>query len=312
MSGRHDQLAKLREWEWAPDNAGGQSTKFPCTKMSMEFQHSIAKHQYFQADGASLEHTGRDAIVFTAEIPFYSSIARGVNESWQPLYPNEFRAFLTLARQGDTGNLTHPEVGIVRCKLEKLKIDWDANKRGGCDVAVTWLEDKAPLDADVLAKGRIELDDTVLSLDTQVRDYGLTPTDPTIPPFEAIARLLGNAQALADQSFIAAWRVSQYAGKLGYAVGNIMQSFNRLATTDRLLAHEMRRSLALMESRANEVRAALGRGGAVVLYTTPRPMSIAEIAVDVQGDVRTIANLNPHLVRRHQIPSGATVRYLRG
>ena len=131
-------FSQLREFKW-------RDVSFPSSSFEVTVQQDHAQHRYPGQDGANIEATGRAPLYFTAKIPFRNGIAPGKGESWgdistETLYPFVYRKFLLACADRSTGSLQHPELGESRCKVESVRTLWDANRRDGVDVDVSWIE----------------------------------------------------------------------------------------------------------------------------------------------------------------------------
>lgn len=107
----------------------------PCQQIGMDGSHRLTEHNQYAAQGGYQENGGRVASSFTFRIPFRNGIV-----GWETLYPGTYREFLDALLDPTTGDLNHPEYGLLACKAASWSVVWDPQKRDGCDLDVTWKE----------------------------------------------------------------------------------------------------------------------------------------------------------------------------
>lgn len=131
----NDLFAQLHGFQW-------KGVDFPTTEFDTEVREDLVIHKMADRNGAYVESVGRHPVQVTATIPFNNYIVPAANENWPPgnLYPYQWRFFLRACLDGTSGNLVHPELGPLNCKLDMARTTWRGNERGGVVVHATWIE----------------------------------------------------------------------------------------------------------------------------------------------------------------------------
>lgn len=106
---------------------------FECQRAEIEINHATVVHTYPDRDGGRVENLGREPVPYRFKIPFL----RGVDPV---MYPQRWREFCAAFSDGSTGDLVHPELGVVRVKPTKSLHPWVPETRDGVVVDATFIE----------------------------------------------------------------------------------------------------------------------------------------------------------------------------
>lgn len=124
-----DELSKLASPSW-------RGIPFPLASLEAEFDQEHARHAWAYRDGCHLEATGRNPFVFHLSIPFCNGVQAAPIEQWrgQVLYPDLFRQFRAACTDRTTGDLVHPELGTIKCKLKSYREAYEPAPRDGARI----------------------------------------------------------------------------------------------------------------------------------------------------------------------------------
>ncbi len=295
---------------------------FPCASFEVELTQDHVEHKYPDRDGARVEGTGRNPLVFHARVLFRNGIARG---GFEELYPTTFRMFLAACGDRSTGELQHPELGKVQVKCKSAKVHWDANKRDGVDVDVVWVEtidDKISL---VDLGGQSPVLTAVLfahDLDSQVSQYKWASPPPGIvfPEWSSnVTRPLPGVEPATFTQLIASIQaLFELPGTVSRAtIGKIDEMAYRLeslsAAIDRARDPQtwpIRQSTEHMKSALHDMKKHfVAAEKQVSIFTVRYANTLAGIAAYLGIAVEELLKLNPHLLSQAVIGADTIVRY---
>ncbi len=292
-----------------------RGVSFPISTFSTSLEQDLVEHKFTDEDGAHVEATGRQPLVFSCHALFRNGVVPGATEKWGLLYPEGWRAFYAAAADRSTGTLIHPELGEMKCKLRSAVTQWNSATRDGVDVEISWVE-STDTGADLLGAlasespvssafvGALDLD-AALSDDARRLAFELTGAkEPDEPTF---ADMLNGIQAYADAVTVQQRRTVGMLEGAVYRARLLADSVTRAADPKQW---PVKRAAARIEAAVNDVRAGMFKNEDVSIYVTPRAMSLASIAAAVQRSVNALIRLNPALVRRPTVPAETRVRYL--
>lgn len=288
-----------------------RDVEFPVNAMSVSLAQNLAMHKPWGKDGAEVEGTGRDSLVFTATIPFRNGVVAAKSESFGVLYPDGWRAFLGAMADRSLGYLIHPELGEIRCKPQKVDSTWDGSKRDGCDVEATWIETTEDRDGlqDALeynASPMAEVSLAALDLDASMRLPGnKLPKRPEFKPdlFDTMRQLT----AISDQVSLGLRRVTGKVDQLTYRAAQMQQSLARVNDPRNWQAQE---SVTRMRSALRGlVRAMGGNDRQVHYYRVQRASTLAGIAALIPARLPDLMRLNPHLLQSPVVPENTAIRH---
>lgn len=296
--------------------------------MRVSLGQDLVQHKFWGQDGASIEGTGRAPLVFTATIPFRNGIVPGKNERWGILYPDEYRAFVAASAVKGSGTLTHPEFGEVVCRLERCESEWSAERRDGCDVEATWIEDttREEDELDLANSSPItDASEAAASLDSQLSD--LSPK-PALPEYEPdFGDFMRGITAISDQASLLQTKAGGKIDQIAFRAGQLGNSLQRLQTRtaqtvkellrpDQSLAARvamswpMRQSTERLKSASRDMRKTiLASGKPIVFYRVPKDATLAAIAIDTGAPLSDLMRLNPSALRSASVPEGSLIRH---
>jgi len=124
-----DVLSKLLRAEW-------RGVGFFTLGHTFDFAHQHVSHQYPDRDSGFIEATGRNPATYSFQCIFRNGNTLAPEEQ----YPLAWRKFISACLDRSTGTLLHPELGPVKVKCVSQSTTYDATKRDGVDVQVSFIE----------------------------------------------------------------------------------------------------------------------------------------------------------------------------
>lgn len=291
---------QLLEFKW-------RDIPFPTSTFELEIKQDLASHKYPGRDGANVEGTGRDAIQFSATIPFRNGLYRGKGETWDSLYPDQYRAFLAAMSDRTTGALQHPDMGVVNCKPVDVKAVWSPDRRDGVDVQASWIETTEIVRVDTSTDAAISIAlEAANGLDSQ--NLAANVVFPSLPAYTPdFAATMRSITAVTDQISLLSQRQAGRIDAIAYRVETLSDSIDRAGSS---LLWPMRQSVERMRAALPDLRKILGATGQkLIFYVTPVDTTLAGVANDVGASVSQIISLNRELVREPIVPARTIVRY---
>jgi len=316
-----DVLEQLLEFKW-------RDVSFPVTEFETDLEQDLALHKWPNRDGAHVEATGRAPLVFSATIPFRNFIQPGTTETWQnfiapdangnlesgaPLYPTVFRAFFQAMATRSSGQLQHPEFGLVQCKPKSARCKWSAMRRDGCDVTASWIEsldDTVSDFQDILARPSpvSEAQVAASDVDDQIVQWDNTPvtSDASASTFsQDLARVLSSF----DMATILS---SQYGASIDALTKRTSSLLDRVEAASDITAWPLIASCSRLQSSLYDVKQSLLTSGqSVAIFVPPEDTTLAALAAITGSTMDDLITLNAALVRNIRVPAGSEVRYYR-
>lgn len=320
MSEAEDIFQRLLPVKW-------REVEFPISRTRMSLAHDLVEHKYVGVDGARVEDTGLAPIRFSFTAPLISGLTPGRSERWDKLYPSQFRLLVASFVKKSVGVLQHPEFGEFTCKAERMDIDWDAARRGGADVELSFVETKiandessfldgkSPTALDVAAK---KLDSPALKL--SLRAIFLKKGLPLPPQLEkpylekpsfSLGEFANKIKAVFDAPTLLQRRVGGQIDAIGFHVDRIGRSASaaRSALTWPVTQSVERSKAALHDMKQN----LLAGSKKIARFTVPADTTLAGVARQIpEAKVGDLVKLNPGLMARAEIVKGTVVRYYAG
>ena len=121
--------------------AGASAVSFPVLAISEQGGNRIVPQARVNRPGAKLDSTGTKPRSFTVQTVFNNSIAEPDVSSNLPMYPRVLLLLLRLFQSQETGTLTLPTVGEVRCRLQDYTRDERFEERDTARVTLVFVED---------------------------------------------------------------------------------------------------------------------------------------------------------------------------
>lgn len=284
---------------------------FPVTAFRVRISQDIAQHKRPDQDGARVESTGRNPLVFSASIPFRNNIAKGQNETWGTLYPDAWRAFLAAMADRSKGTLQHPSLGRITCKAVSADTEITAQKRDGEDVSAEWIEYSEDEDAsNAILAGESPIGGAVLEaidLDTILADIpAIKAKDPdkSGASFEdtmrGVAGAVDRVSLLSRKTFGLIDRVAYRLNVVGDAIraAGDPQNWPAKQSIERLRAQLFRIKRAALKAQRD-----------TRIFITPSDVTLASLAPRLKNTVSDLVVLNPTLVAVPTVPQRTPVRY---
>lgn len=308
-----DPFGQLKEFSW-------RGIGVPVTATRLVLRQDLAQHRYVGRPGADIEATGRAPFEISAEIPLINNIEPGPRESWKKgaLYPGVWKKMLAAMADTSTGDLQHPELGVITCKAHTFDSPLDAKTRGGVMCNATWLEtteDPNALSALIAAvsplAGAIQA--------AQDIDRHLTTLTPPFPkskvPEPSFDDMMRSVQGVFDQVTLMQKRVGGVIGNIKYRVGNIERSMNaamHLAPNSAAQVKNwpMRDACGRMKSALRDLEKQLLTGKRPIgIYIPGRSATMGKISADIPADIVSLMSLNPTLLAHPIVPANSLVRH---
>lgn len=295
-----------------------RDVEFPITRLRMTVAHDLVEHKYWGVDGARVESTGLAPNRITCSSPMTNGIVPGKSERWSILYPNTFRELLTAFQQKATGPFQHPEYGIINVKAEKLDADWDAGKRGGVEVEMSFVEtlpdegvdlfEESPVQEVELAALNLDASELKADLEKLLKDAGIP-----LPPYLekntlSLTDLARKARSVTDTVTLLEHRVGGAYNSVVYQANKIQEACERLkdATT-----WPVSKNVERVRSSAHDLRQKMLQSDrSIAFYRVPADTTLAGVARQIDGaNVGDLIRLNPSLMANPVIPEGTIVRH---
>lgn len=301
-----DLFSQLLPMKW-------RDVEFPTAGFRVSLHQDLVEHKYAERDGAHVEATGREPLVFTARAMFRNGITKGPTESFPGnLYPDVWRLFMAAAADRSTGILQHPELGQISCKLRRADTVWDAGIRDGVDVDVEWVEttDAGHEVLNAITSTSPITDITIAGKDL---DASLSITRPLTPAEQKsatepdFADTANSVTAIVDQASLLNRRVTGKLDQLTYRAQVLTDSLDRVADPKQW---STKRSAERLKSGVNDLKDRLFTTGKdVTVFVIPTDSTISKIANTLQRSTNSIILLNPSLLKKPVVPRGTLVRY---
>lgn len=302
--------------------ASWRGIEFPVSRMRASLAHDLVEHKTWGRDGAKVEDTGLAPLRLSFTSPMLRGITPGRTERWGELYPRQFMALLAAFRKTAKGSLHHPQFATILCKAERMEVDWDAARRGGCDVELSFVETLAEEDEDIIKRGRLD-DPTVVETAAATLEKPTTKADLKallrakglpLPPYLAdkdpfsFTDAINSVKKVLDYPSLLERRVGGKIDSIAYQLDRVADSAKsaKSALTWPITA-AVERSKASLHDMQGNLLAGTKRIG---LFTVPADTTLAGVARQIRGaKVGDLAKLNPELVLNPEIPRGTIVRH---
>jgi prophage DNA circulation protein len=272
----------------------------PCGDASYDFGHDQAERRYPYIDGAGHDNTGRTPIKFGATLYF-------VNTLEPDLYPTVWNQWRDGLLDGSSGQLDHPDLGVVRARVLSGSVKLSATNRAGIIVTVQWVETNDKVDQPAGFTGpSVDLRQAAQAADTGLDDLGIAP-----PVFFA-----GNQTSIfgAINDMLVALAVGLLAVAVIVSIIGVIQSLeDQVSDLDYPQAWPVLYNLHLLEAGLHDLAANVAASnrptGQIV---NDRETTLDQIATKVGNTVVDLAVLNPTLLGKPNIKKGVSVTYYTG
>lgn len=288
---------------------------FPIASYSTDFGQDVAQHKKPGRDGARLEATGRTPLVFAARGIFRNGAVFDTSAgTTDALYPTVFRAFMLRCADGSTGDFVHPELGPLRGKCVQLKAGVVSERRDGCDVDFTLLEDiegdigdlgtASPLALATFSADSADQALTTLRLKQQGLDRDLKAAN--IGSFSDSMRQL---RGVADSISLVQKRGGAIIPSMIHDADVTRDSLDRLGTSS---ANTARVALERLKAALYLVQQSMLVTRAVVLYTVPIDSTMGAISQVTKAAMSDLVRLNVAAINSFPpgvVKAGTVIRY---
>jgi prophage DNA circulation protein len=316
-----EQLALAR---WEPDGNSELAIRFAVVSISEDGANRIVERERPYRDGAKLDDTGSKAKRWSVETCWENSLQPGtssvadagglgepqLSNNPEPLYPNMLNLMIASFEIHETGVLTLPTRGQIRCRAEKYSRTESAELRDAAMVSFEFVEDNEDnVNAAAFAKPSVNANARALAETTTFTAQSLGAWGGSLQDLnefaaglEGIANFPGDT--LAD--------VDQQAGIVVGASNRVQQAFSQPNDgRDQLNDPEssvLQRKLEHQQDIAAEARANARRGRPnLVAIAFEGPRSIFQVANEFGQDVADLINVNPQIEDVLFIPAGVVV-----
>lgn len=285
---------------------------FPVTKMTVSLAHDLVEHKYWGVDGARIEATGLAPMRFSASIPFINGLAPGRNEKWkdQALYPKVLRKFLAACALKTTGILTHPELGEIPCKCERVEFDWSGDRQGGAECQVSWIETKISNDTDnPTGDSPVQgIGFATQSLDAS--DANLRLLIPTLPKYKkTLSDLFRGVQGIFDTVTLLENTTAGKINSIVYRIETVDDSIDRAKSA---LTWKAKNDIERVKEAADNLRENIlkTQNRYVLLFEVKGDTTVAGLCQQIPDTtLRDLIALNPALMRQAEVYKGTIVRH---
>lgn len=282
---------------------------FPCTSFRVRIQQSIVTHARPDQDGARIESTGRNPLVFTATIPWLNNLARGPNETWGTPYPDGHRQFLADIADRSAGLLQHPSLGLVKVKTVNAESLLEATRRDGEMVTAEWIEHSDDEEAsNSFLSGTSGISGAILNavdLDERLAPTKLKKLDPdkSISFEEALRKVASVSDTASLLSRKAFGQIDRIMYRLNVIRDGIASQRDPQNWPAKEALSKLRASIQAMKTKAAKTQKDTR------WYVTPAPTTAGNLAAKFRNSVGDIIRLNPELCASPEIGARVPVKY---
>lgn len=291
-----DVLSKLPTLSW-------RGIKVPVVgEATARFAHDDVQHKFIYRDGALVESTGAQNWTFSYTIPFREDIAKG---PWKHLYTVVLPNFILACRDGSSGELVDPDLGLFRAKPTELTRTLDPSKRDGADVRVEFVhspdpEDQLDLLVDLPNLSAIKGEAGALDLEALRVDWQQEPSpEPSADPLSAI-------DGLGQQILFQADRVSNKLDDTAFRLEKLEKTIDKLENPQ--LWPLRRSSRRLRGSIARVAEKGQNPGQRVIVVLNRYERTLSAVAAEGGMTVQQLLELNPAFAALGIVPANASVR----
>lgn len=305
---------RYQSFSWTPK--GGATLVFPVESTREGYRNRLVRHKRPYRDGARLDDTGHDAIVWTLSCGFY-------NGNWHEaeiadpaaVYPQLVNDLCDSFKIHETGDLVTATRGTRRCRAESYDRTEASSPRDAAIVNFVWVEDNED-DAAAAAQQGPSVAAVTLSK-ARAATFDVESTGLGGDGFASLTALAAEVEALVRSPGEYAGELEGKANALTSRVRSIERAFaseSEQATSDvrRILTDPMnsragRRLREVSDLAQQSVASKLSMGPRIVGKVSPRDTSLFAMAAASGADVADVLRLNPGL-NAFFVPAGTLVR----
>lgn len=297
---------------WQVD--GGERIYFPVEGLRESFRNRIIRHKRYKRDGARLEDTYSEAIVWTITLAAYNSTEFPEEINGEDFYPTELNKLLDSFLTHETGTLMTMTRGPRRCRAESYERDEKHEQKDTAAVVMTFVEDNeddaevsnwsAPTAASIIVK---TADDAVRACEDEgVGSDAAASLNELAGAIESYASapgdFVGDLEAKANLLSSTVDRIEQAHTSLTEDTSDELSTLLTDPSASR--AGQLLRKLSDTAQRASPEKLGVPL---IVPKTWPRDLSLYSIAPLVPMDVQALIDLNPGL-NPFLVPAGTTIK----
>lgn len=297
---------------WEVD--GGEKIYFPTENTRESYRNRIVRHKRYKRDGARLEDTYSEAIVWTITIAAYNSDDHEEEVNGSDFYPTELNKLLDSFTVHETGTLTTLTRGPRRCRAESYDRSEDKATIDSAAVVLTFVEDNeddaetsnwaAPTAASIVVK---TAEDAVRALEEEgVGSDAAASLNEMAGAIESYAsapgEFVGDLEAKASLLSSTVDKIENAHTSLSEEVGDETSAL--LTDPGASRAGKLMRKLSDVAQKASSQKVA---PPLVVPKTFPHDLSLFDIAPGVPMSVEDIIQLNPGL-DPFFVPAGTPIK----
>ncbi len=320
-------IAELPELEWRGLTAPYSTAPFTVT-------FDLAPRAYYGTDGFGHENTGRQSTPFQATLLFLNTLREGA-------FPGLYTEWVDACVNDKSVDwLLHPLLGLTRARVQSFAVQFEAPKRAGVVVDVTWVETLEDPDTRVpFTTPTVTPEAAALAADEALAAVGIsypqpstasaltgvapsttgtaaaafvTPEQlPKTPTLENATSLDEAYRAVKGQLFSAALYVSSAINRLLGIVRQLMADVDALHDHD---AWAARWNLSAFYASLKQIQKDAERlvAKATATRTLKKDMTLDEFARTVSNSLTDVMTLNVGALRTPIVLKGATLRYYTG
>ncbi len=297
----------------------GLTLGFPVLRIQQSGGNRIVKRERPYRDGAKLDDTGSEAIIFTLEAIFNNTLLGGVSGEQKlnsingglPLYPDVLNLLIANFDFHETGDLVVPTVGVQRCKAWSYDRTEQFDGRDQAIVTFTFCEDNEDsvdfrsIDAPQAGANGARLAATT-ELDTQSvgsLSDSINAVQEGLLELEEFVNAPGNASQDIEAASLKVEGSARRANRTFSEAGRPGRDLYLDPASSRAV-RKLTRAIDLAARERNESRRGQPRLTSIVFRSNT---SIFRVAAVIGQDPNDLIGINPD-VDPNFIPKGATVK----
>lgn len=283
---------------------------FPALSVDMQGSHDLAEHKRMDRDGARQEATGLNPYRFSVKAVFVNTIARGRNETWSNLFPDQYNKLLAALADRSTAEFVHPIHGPILCKANTWNVALTGEAQGGVFLDIEFVQTLPDDDVSVditATSAPAEADRAFADLQALVGKIVKQPGLEEVPDvFEAVSNVVKEVDKVGDQIDLVGKQFSAKVDRTVGAIDRMSDIVDNTAADVEDFADKLHRLKAALLAQKD---AALVSSGVTKFHKTNVATTLAALSTLLDNDVADLAKLNPHLVGKAQVEPGSLVRF---
>lgn len=288
-------------------------SKAYASDIETSWNHRLAVREFPYVDGDAHEKMGRASLSVTATLHWLNTIERG-------LFPGRWRNFRGLLLRGESGTLSHPDIGNFHARVDSVGYTITAKTTAGVSVRVKWVESIRSADEPTkIVVGSSDSLASAQSVDALMAEMGLEYPDgmPGDSTFEAAVS--GLASMGAEFTHQLASAVNQITG----LADQVFQSIKLIGNAnlyispslrDPIVSHPGRHALefglnSLRMQLKSMLETAQKAGGETKLHVVTADQPLASLSIALGTDISSLIRLNPGIVKSPIVSKGTKLTY---